>query len=97
MVRENQDHGEPALRVPGEANGAHGSAGRVSLPALLLLLTITGLLTAGGGKTWELTVTVPAKALNGQIPRDSTVSLKIKGESGRRIRIPVIGYAYAGK
>jgi hypothetical protein len=49
----------------------------------------------GGGKSWELTVTVPPDAqLDGELPRASAVSLKITGESGRRIRIPITGYAY---
>jgi hypothetical protein len=51
----------------------------------------------GGGKTWELTVTVPPNArVEGQL-RDCAVSLKIKGESGRRIRIPITGFAYESK
>jgi hypothetical protein len=49
---------------------------------------------AGGGKTWELTVTIPPNSgLDGPL-RDQAVSLKIKGEGGRRIRIPVTGFAH---
>jgi hypothetical protein len=50
--------------------------------------------TAGGGKTWELTVTVPPNSgLDGPL-RDQAVTLKFKGESGRRIRIPITGFAH---
>jgi hypothetical protein len=50
---------------------------------------------AVGGKTWELTVTVPPNSAPvGELPYESAVYLKIRGESGRRIRIPIRGAAY---
>jgi hypothetical protein len=66
-----------------------------SYPPFLAAPKLEQVPQGGGGKTWELTATIPPNApLDGSLPRESAISLKIKGESGRRIRIPITGYAY---
>jgi len=50
--------------------------------------------TKGGRTDWMLSVMVPPHRASGQLPPNSAVVLKIKGEPPRRIRIPVTGNAY---
>jgi hypothetical protein len=45
----------------------------------------------GDGRRWELSVTVPPRRLQGKMPEDSAVVLRIDGQ--RRVRVPIIGRA----
>jgi hypothetical protein len=48
-------------------------------------------LKRGGANRWELEVQVPPGAVAGRLPRDSAVTLTVKGTPPRRLRIPVVG------
>jgi hypothetical protein len=46
--------------------------------------------------TWEVRMIVPSGLEPGPLPEDSAILLRVKGPTGRRIRIPLIGSAVRG-